>query len=51
MLNLLSHFDVTEIVLAGFDGFHVNLSKNYYDKTMNHPITAEQAAKRNDARF
>lgn len=49
MLNLLSHFDVTEIVLAGFDGFHVNLSKNYYNKAMNHPITAEQAAKRNDA--
>ena len=49
ILNLLSNCDIAEVVLAGFDGFHVNFSKNYYDKAMNHPITAEQADKRNDS--
>ena len=46
-LNLLSACGPRELLLAGFDGFHVNINKNYYDKSMNHPITAEQAEKRN----
>ena len=46
-LNLIKECRASEILLAGFDGFHVNVSKNYYDKGMNHPITAEQAKARN----
>lgn len=46
-INLLVECGVAEIVLAGFDGFHVNVNKNYFDKSMNHPITAEQAERRN----
>ena len=47
VMSLLRHCGVSKLVLAGFDGFHVNLNKNYYDKTMGHPVTAEQAEKRN----
>ena len=47
-LNLLSACGAAEILLAGFDGFHVNVNKNYFDKEMIHPITAEQAARRNE---
>lgn len=46
-LNLLSECGPAELILAGFDGFHVNVDKNYYDKSMNHQITAKQAEKRN----
>lgn len=46
-INLLVECGASEIILAGFDGFHVNVSKNYFDKSMNHPITAEQAERRN----
>lgn len=46
-INLLTACDVQEILLAGFDGFHVDVNKNYFDKSMNHPITPEQAGKRN----
>ena len=46
-INLLKECGVSELVLAGFDGFHMNYSKNYYDKAMNHPVTAEQVEKRN----
>ncbi len=47
-LNLLSKFNVEELILAGFDGFHVNMNKNYYDKSLNNSITAAQAQKKND---
>lgn len=47
VMNLLAECGVKELLLAGFDGFHVNVNKNYYDKSMNHQITAEQAEKRN----
>lgn len=46
-INLLKECGVTELILAGFDGFHVNYNKNYYDKAMNHPVTADQVEKRN----
>lgn len=47
-LNLLSAIHVSEILLAGFDGFSVNINENYYDKTMRRPVTEEQAVRRND---
>jgi 4-hydroxy 2-oxovalerate aldolase len=34
-------------MLAGFDGFSVNINDNYYDPNMRHPVNAEQAQRRN----
>ncbi len=47
-LNLLSECNVEELILAGFDGFHVNVEKNYFDKSMNHGISPEKAKIKND---
>lgn len=46
-LNLLKMCGVKEILLAGFDGFSVNINDNYYDPNMRHPVNAEQAERRN----
>ena len=47
-LNLLRACDVKEILLAGFDGFDVNINENYYDPNMRHPVNAEQVERRNN---
>ena len=46
-LNLLQACGVKEILLAGFDGFSVNINENYYDENMRRPVNAEQAERRN----
>ena len=46
-LLLAEACQASEIMLAGFDGFHVNINKNYYDKTLRRPVTEEEAAQRN----
>ncbi len=46
-LKLLQECGVKEIMLAGFDGFSVNINDNYYDPNMRHPVNAEQAVRRN----
>lgn len=46
-MKLLQACDVKEILLAGFDGFSVNINENYYDPNMRHPVNAEQAERRN----
>lgn len=46
-LNLLRACSVEEILLAGFDGFNVNINENYYDPNMRHPVNSEQAERRN----
>lgn len=46
-LNLLKACDVKHILLAGFDGFSVDINENYYDPNMRHPVNAEQAERRN----
>lgn len=46
-LNLLKVCKVKKILLAGFDGFDLNINENYYDKNMRQPITIEQVKKRN----
>ena len=46
-LKLLQICGVTEIMLAGFDGFTVNINDNYYDPNMRRPVNAEQAERRN----
>lgn len=45
--KLLQACGVKEILLAGFDGFSVNINENYYDPNMRHPVNAEQAERRN----
>lgn len=46
-LKLVSACGASEIILAGFDGFSVDINQNYYDKTMRRPVTEEQATQRN----
>ena len=45
--NLLQACGVKDIMLAGFDGFSVNINENYYDPNMRRPVNAEQAERRN----
>lgn len=47
ILNLLRSFNVKEIIMAGFDGFSVDINANYYDISMRHPVKDNQARKRN----
>lgn len=46
-LNLLRKCGASEILLAGFDGFVVNINENYFDPNMRHPVTLEQVERRN----
>lgn len=46
-MNLLKACGVKEILLAGFDGFSVDINENYYDPEMRRPVKAEQAERRN----
>lgn len=46
-LRLLKSCGVKEILLAGFDGFSVNINENYYNPDLRHPISAEQQERRN----
>lgn len=46
--KLLWACDVKEILLAGFDGFSININDNYYDSNMRIPVNAEQAERRNN---
>ena len=47
-LKLMTACGACEIFLAGFDGFSIDINKNYYDKTMRRPVTEEQAKERNE---
>lgn len=46
-MNLLQACGVKNILLAGFDGFSININDNYYDPNMRRPVNVEQAEKRN----
>ncbi|MBQ8896615.1 MAG: aldolase catalytic domain-containing protein [Clostridia bacterium] len=47
-LKLMTACGASELVLAGFDGFSVDINTNYYDKTMRRPVSEEQARLRNE---
>ena len=47
VMNLLKECGVSEIILAGFDGFSVNINQNYFEPSMRHPVTEEQAKNQN----
>lgn len=46
-LNLLKQCKVKEILLAGLDGFTVNINENYSDPNLRHPVSVEQVERRN----
>ncbi len=46
-MNLLKACGSKEMLLAGFDGFSVDINENYYDPNMRHPVNAEQVVRRN----
>lgn len=45
--NLLKACGVKEILLAGFDGFMVNINENYSDPNLRRPVSVEQVERRN----
>lgn len=47
MLNLLKACNAKEILLAGFDGFMVNINENYSDPNLRRPVSVEQVNRRN----
>ena len=46
-INLMKACGVKELLLAGFDGFSVNINENYYDANMRYPVNIEQVERRN----
>ena len=46
-MNLLKACGVKKILLAGFDGFSININDNYYDPNMRRPVNSDQAKIRN----
>jgi len=46
-LNLLKKCNVRRIILAGFDGFSIDINENYYDPYLRHPFNAEQVEEDN----
>lgn len=46
-LNLLKACEVKEVLLAGLDGFSVDINENYYDPNLRRPVNAEQVERRN----
>ncbi|MBR4343419.1 MAG: aldolase catalytic domain-containing protein [Lachnospiraceae bacterium] len=46
-LKLLWRCGVKKILLAGFDGFSININENYYDPNLRNPVNYEQAERRN----
>ena len=46
-LNLIKRCGVRKILLAGFDGFSLNINENYYDPNLRRPINSDQVERRN----
>lgn len=47
IMSVLKKLEVKDIILAGFDGFSMNVDENYYDEKFKRPIDREQALRRN----
>lgn len=45
--DLLKACNVQNVLLAGFDGFSLNINENYFDPELRHPINAVQVESRN----
>lgn len=48
IMNLLKECNVNKIYLAGFDGFSMNINENYCEPYLRHPVSEEQANRRNN---
>lgn len=47
IMNLLKKCNVGKMYLAGFDGFSMNINQNYCNPYLRHPVSEEQANRRN----
>lgn len=47
ILNLLKACGAKEVMLAGLDGFMVNINENYSDPNLRRPVSVEQVERRN----
>lgn len=47
LINLLIKLGVKNVVLAGFDGFSVDINNNYYDKMLQRPVNSTVMLERN----
>lgn len=48
IMNILQHIGVQEIYLAGFDGFELDIEKNYYSDELKRRLSKAQIAEMND---
>ena len=48
LIRLLSRVGVSQVLLAGFDGFEVDVSANYYIDSFKRNIEREAAQRKND---
>lgn len=46
-LKLLSYCQAEKVLMAGFDGFSMDMNKNYHDGDLRHPMTSYQAEEEN----
>lgn len=46
-MKLLQACGVSKVMLAGFDGFSLDINENYYDPNMRRPVNAAQVSSRN----
>lgn len=46
-LNLLCALGVKQVLMAGFDGFSVDINENYYNKSMRHTVSYREAETKN----
>jgi len=46
-IKLMTELKPSYVLLAGFDGFSVDINKNYFDKAMRRPVNEAQAETRN----
>ena len=46
-LNLLCELGAKQILMAGFDGFSVDINENYFDKSMRHTVSGREAEGKN----
>lgn len=47
LINLLKKCEIRKLLLAGFDGFSIDINENYYDPDLRYPVNAEQVSLRN----
>jgi len=49
LLNLLNHLSISNVYLAGFDGFSLDKSYNFFSSDMNNNVDADELIKKNEA--